>query len=371
MSVQISAKKQFLFGIFLICIILFVVEIGAKIWINVVYTCEFQKSDAGKLLDKNLSKNICRDSLDIFTFWSQDYGLINEPNQKFRTININSDGFRGSEINDKLDDSYRIIMVGGSTTFGGLSDEQTVPAYIEKILNKELDIQVEVINAGVNSAWSTTEYQLIKNKLVKYEPDLIIIYDGWNDISIPLSSQLQSIDDLKLDLNNPRLETIKKISKFFRSNVSQIDTPLVLYEIAKSFKSFLPNDSVNNQPNDISKISSIWMERSKDICAMGDKDNFKVIVSIQPFLGTSDRKLSTSEMELLESTQLSKIAHEYKMFENRLIDLEPFCEKTLNLTNVFDDINKPIFYDEVHIGDEGNKIIAEKISRLVLKTIPE
>ena len=44
MSVQISAKKQFLLGIFLICIILFVVEIGAKIWMNVVYTCEFQKA---------------------------------------------------------------------------------------------------------------------------------------------------------------------------------------------------------------------------------------------------------------------------------------------------------------------------------------
>ena len=370
MSVQISAKKQVLLGIFLICIILFVVEIGAKIWMNVVYTCEFQKSDAGKLIDENVSKDICKDSVDIVTFWSRDHGLINEPNQKFRTININSDGFRGSEINDKLNDTYRIMMVGGSTTFGGISDEQTIPAYIQKILNKESDVQVEVINAGVNSAWSTTEHQLIKNKLIKYEPDLIIIYDGWNDINVPLSVQLQSMEDLEL---YPNRETIKKIFKFFRSDIGQIDTPLVIYQIGKSFKSVWSIDSLNidNQINDVSKISSIWTERTKDICELGDKNNFKVIISIQPFLGTSDRELSKSEMQLLESGQLSKIANEYKVFENKLMELEPFCEKTLNLTNVFDDINKPIFYDEVHIGDEGNKIIAEKISRLVLKTIPE
>jgi hypothetical protein len=370
MSVQISAKKQFLLGILLICIILFVAEISGKIWINVVYICEFQKSDAGKLLDKNVSKNICRDSLDIFTFWSRDNGLINEPNQKFRTININTDGFRGSEINDKLDDTYRIMMVGGSTTFGGLSDEQTIPAYIQKILNKESEIQVEVINAGVNSAWSTTEYQLIKNKLIKYQPDLIIVYDGWNDINVPLSVQLQSMEELEINTN---LETIKKIFKFFRTDVSQIDSPLILYQIGKSFKSFLSIDSLNidNQVNDMSKISSIWMERSKNICELGDKNNFKVIVSIQPFLGTSDRKLSVSEMKLFESTQLSKIVNEYKVFENKLIELEPFCDKTLNLTDAFDGINKPIFYDEVHIADQGNQIIAKKISKLILKTITE
>jgi len=176
-----------------------------------------------------------------------------------------------------------------------------------------------------------------------------------------------------LDIHQISNETMKKIFKFFRSEVSQIDTPLALYQIGKSFKSFWSIDSLNidNQINDISKISSIWMERSKDICELGDKNNFKVIISIQPFLGTNDRKLSTSEMQLLESGQLSKIANEYKVFENRLIELEPFCEKTLNLTNVFDDINRPIFYDEVHITNEGNQIIAEKISKLVLKTISE
>ena len=38
-----------------------------------------------------------------------------------------------------------------------------------------------MINAGISGAKSWNELELVKNKLVNYQPDLIIIYDGWND----------------------------------------------------------------------------------------------------------------------------------------------------------------------------------------------
>ena len=40
---------------------------------------------------------------------------------------------------------------------------------------------VEVINAGVGAADSREEAYKIKNIFKKFDPDLFIIYDGWND----------------------------------------------------------------------------------------------------------------------------------------------------------------------------------------------
>ena len=48
--------------------------------------------------------------------------LLNEPNQQFPTLNINSYGFRGPEITiEKPDNVYRIFFIGGSTAFGQIA----------------------------------------------------------------------------------------------------------------------------------------------------------------------------------------------------------------------------------------------------------
>ena len=55
-----------------------------------------------------------------------------EPNQSLTTININSLGFRGSDFEIIKDpNTYRIFMVGGSTTFGtgSTSDNKTIPSF--------------------------------------------------------------------------------------------------------------------------------------------------------------------------------------------------------------------------------------------------
>ena len=36
---------------------------------------------------------------------------------------------------------------------------------------------------------------------------------------------------------------------------------------------------------------------------------------------------------------------------------------------IFDDINQPIFFDQIHTGDFGNKIIAEKIYEKILPIV--
>ena len=102
------------------------------------------------------------------------------------TRTYNSYGFRGAEFEmQKHDIDFRIFVVGGSTTFGAASDDnETWPAHLQQIINEEIaDQKIQVINAGMQGAESESEYDLIKNKLSTLDPDLIIMYDGWNDSS--------------------------------------------------------------------------------------------------------------------------------------------------------------------------------------------
>ena len=96
----------------------------------------------------------------------------------------NSLGLRGDEIKkEKPDNTFRIFAVGGSTTFGHTAlDSETWPALLQQIINEKITgKKIEVINAGINGGTSESGYNLIKNKLLSFDPDLIIMYDGWND----------------------------------------------------------------------------------------------------------------------------------------------------------------------------------------------
>ena len=101
------------------------------------------------------------------------------------TITYNSYGFRGGEFQEqKSGTDFRISIVGGSTTFGtGVEDDETWPVYLQQIINEKITGKdVEVINFGVGGGTSKSESDLIKNKITSLDPDLIIMYDGWNDL---------------------------------------------------------------------------------------------------------------------------------------------------------------------------------------------
>ena len=100
-------------------------------------------------------------------------------------IMYNSYGFRGNEFQQqKHEIDFRIFTVGGSTTFGvGADDDETWPAHLQQIVNEKItDKEIEVINFGRSESTTEFEYELIKNKISSLDPDLIIMYDGWNEL---------------------------------------------------------------------------------------------------------------------------------------------------------------------------------------------
>ncbi len=111
---------------------------------------------------------------------------ITTPNYQRGELSHNSLGFRGAEIADpKPDSSYRIVAIGGSTTYTEFvrKNSKTYPFLLEQILREEYQHpNIEVINAGVPGYNSWESLMNLQFRVLDLEPDLILVYHGTNDV---------------------------------------------------------------------------------------------------------------------------------------------------------------------------------------------
>jgi lysophospholipase L1-like esterase len=95
---------------------------------------------------------------------------------------VNSHGLRGYEIPPKRAGDFRILAMGGSTTWGHkVSNDETWPYQLERRLHRNGHTQVRVLNGGV-SGWGLEQIWLALERryLSALEPDLVLIFSGWN-----------------------------------------------------------------------------------------------------------------------------------------------------------------------------------------------
>lgn len=360
MSVQVSYKKQFIFFIMLLLTLLVVAEISIRVFEYSEDQCANwnAESQVFENLDPQIPKQIC---LDLHSK-SEKYDVIRlePPDQHFPTLNINSYGFRGPEISkEKPNDLYRIFVVGGSTAFGygATSDETTIPGFLQKNFDEYgLDFHVEVINAGTEAAYSTEEAYYIKNILLQFKPNLIITYSGWNDAS-----------DVSVR------ENINTSVVFF--DIRQLlfyRTPFFIYERIIGYPdrevtfSNLNEDFIPNRVN-------LWKNNWLDICKLSKEKDFKMVIAVQPILGTGDKIFSSHESSVLANQPIESniVITGLNEFAKVLNELESECYATADLRNVFDGISEPVYYDIGHMSDFGNKIVAQKLFELILPIVVE
>jgi len=308
MSVQVSYKKQTLLGIIGITILLLVIEVIANAWWITQINCEFEENEIFQNVNEEKKRQLCLDFYEIKT--SNDEII---PNQSTDSITINTMGFRGDEFSDiKPSDTYRIFMVGGSTMFGAgaTSDDTTIPGYLQHLLNeKDFGFDIEIINSGIQGADSNTELKFIEQKLIMFSPDLIIIYDGWNDL---------------------------------RAN----HTPMIVKEN--------------------------W----ETICKFGKENDFDVIITLQPIAGFGNKVLTKQELKYAETGEdytnnpLIESSSTYQDYAKNLTEIKT-CTKTFDIRDVFDTETGPIYWDQGHVSDRGNSIVAKSLFNIVFSIVSE
>jgi lysophospholipase L1-like esterase len=107
----------------------------------------------------------------------------------------NPDGYRGQRVPLEKTDKFRLLCLGGSTTYGWGVDSptQAFPARLEVLLNNYITNDTllsnvysgaEVINAGLNAATSAEELQQYLFKYRYYRPDAVLVHSGINDAEV-------------------------------------------------------------------------------------------------------------------------------------------------------------------------------------------
>jgi lysophospholipase L1-like esterase len=104
--------------------------------------------------------------------------------QARRTIfyTINRWGLRGqAPVLPKPPGCLRILCVGGSTTFGyAVTDGEEWPVRLGQALAG--GHAVEVLNGARLGATTWSNYAYLRDRLLRFEPDLVLLYEGFNDL---------------------------------------------------------------------------------------------------------------------------------------------------------------------------------------------
>jgi lysophospholipase L1-like esterase len=126
---------------------------------------------------------------------------LREGYQNSKGTRHNQQGFRNEkDISIKKEkNQYRIFFIGGSTTYTiGIKDNRDIfTTKLEKILNRHARLhgmvtQFRVINAGMGGATSAENLSRLIYCIIQYQPDLIVIQHGLNDIGPRLRGRIQS-----------------------------------------------------------------------------------------------------------------------------------------------------------------------------------
>ena len=359
MSVNVSYNKQFLFGIFFLLILFTSVEISLRSYEYVIVQCGIFENDAFSSLNYFEIKNICYDTNTLVHGKAPLFPIV--PNQYKFTMNINSDGFRGNEISNDKNDIYRIFVTGGSTAFGfgSTSDKTTIPGFLQEYFdNESKNLNVEIINAGINGADSFREILLIKEKLVKYAPDMIISYTGVNDSGGYLREII--FDDTFDEYNqNP----------FKFSSYPWYRTPFVINNLISQHSAENKIESNVGSEKQIRMDSESFRKNWSQSCSFLVENNITSVIILQPSLIT--KKIPSNfekEIEHLDTIYRKQI---FENFSQELELLNKRCDHVFDLRDAIGSISDTTYYDNVHMNNLGNEIVAEKIYEKILPLVLE
>lgn len=137
--------------------------------------------------------------------WSPYLHWVTKPNRRGRFFRTNALGFRGPEVaQPKPPGRVRIVVLGGSVAWGlgATADDRTVAGRLEAHLRQQRPgLDVEVVNAGQVGFVSGQELILYHRLVAGLSPDLVLLFDGYNDveadISNPVSDWPQNAAQLK------------------------------------------------------------------------------------------------------------------------------------------------------------------------------
>lgn len=304
-----------------------------------------------------------------------------KPNYTFKIRNFNycsnSLGLRSEEIaTPKPANTRRIFILGGSTVEGGLNEYWTVAHYLSKKL-KQSHENLEVINAGIAGFGSQNELALLQTRILDLQPDLVIIFDGRNDLYYSITpywenrrgedyfSQKRALDGL---IDNPTFFTLTGNLARFIATKSSILTRAFDLVFRQKPPHVYPHEAKIQE-----KAVQTYVDNLRLIKAVLETEGINGIIAFQPTLGYGKQKLSPYEHSIadylrkVEDTDwLTQVATTWPVVAKRVAALpQSGLVKTCDLSRLFENTTETAYIDSCHYVPLGNQMIGEKLAEIV------
>lgn len=255
----------------------------------------------------------------------------------------------------------KVWVFGGSTVYGTLiPDWATLPSALSKALSTSSRC-VEITNLGVES-YNTNQELILLQELLKagHVPDLVIFYDGFNDINAAFSPG-GSTGHLGFVTTKRRLEGGLANQVDFVAQHS-IAWQLVL-ELTKAFGHKDSSIFLDPTPQRVAATLDNYEQNLKIAHALGKLYGFKVCAFWQPVMLYGHKPLVPYEQQLLHydwgaGLPSNGFVPVYQEAERRSQQDGSF----LFLGYIFDSNPNPLYLDWVHLNPDGNAIAARAIA---------
>ncbi|MBN2138814.1 MAG: hypothetical protein JW720_13480 [Sedimentisphaerales bacterium] len=279
---------------------------------------------------------------------------------------LNNLGYRGkSPTEAKSLDEFRIFVLGGSTVFNG---EPPISVLLEELFAENGDGNVQVYNFGVVSSVSGMELARIVFEIAEFGPDLIIMYNGSNDVLLPVTCDPRPGYPFNFLVyeNNPVLES--DVRSYPGLSLSLYGSNLARLFFADYFAGkFVPLDA---ERKNSAWESEGWKKAiARDYVAnvvragkVADAFDSRFLGFFQPMVYYKD---SLAPEEQTDSFRPGRKQHSMEVREliRSEISLLPEEDKALliDLSDVFDETTEQVFLDYTHTNQLGKMIIVEAI----------
>lgn len=303
-------------------------------------------------------------------------------------ININSEGLRQTTNiapSKEQGSSKKVFVFGGSTIWGlGASDSLTIPSIFAKEVNDK-GINCEVVNYGQYAYVSTQEVIDLMLQLQKGNiPDAVIFYDGVNDTFGAFQQSVPGLphSEFKRDqefalIDRPELRTFA-----IQAEIAKLSTVRFLNGTLKRFG--LKKDSIQSLPLEFEKpisdkkalarsVVETYLNNIKLVQALSKTYGFKCLFYWQPMIYL--------KQQLTEYEQTSLGFHfNYPGMKEFYLDTYAAMQQSgagmkddtsfHDISLMFRDVREPIYIDFNHMGEKGNRPIAQRMASDFVKLFP-
>jgi hypothetical protein len=196
---------------------------------------------------------------------------------------------------------------------------------------------------------------------------VVIFYDGVNDGYAGAYSPA-----IPRDPQNLRMDYLNKSENGFVQLIAQSNYNKFAKYIVRKMrggnsgseewdKKIKPDIRIN-----ANNVVKMYEAHIKQVQALAKEYKFKVFFFWQPNLFSLTKKRLSYEADIIREAPPVMVESQHQVY---LKSEEAFSkrekEKIFFIGNIFDDVERPIFFDWCHVGPSGNRLIADKIMFLI------